>query len=137
MIVYGQRVIDFVCKTNGTEPSFKSTAIGIEKNGEIVGGIMYDNYFKSSIQCHMSAKPGVKVWGSKDFIRAGFSYPFEQLKVKKLLGFVSEENRKMCRLCEHLGFSCEHTIEQGFNGQPLRIYSMTREQCRFLGVANA
>lgn len=136
LIVYGQEVIDFVCWVNGTEQSFHAVGIGWEKDGEIVGGIMYEHYFDSSIQVHMSAKPDVRVWGSKEFIFAGFHYPFEQLKVKKLIGYVSEANTRMCRLVEHLGFICEHTIEYGFRGQPLRIYTMTKEQCRFLGNAH-
>lgn len=133
MIVYGQPVIDFVCKTNGTEPITSCTAIGFEKDGEIVGGILYEKHYETSIQVHMSSKSGVRIWGSQEFIHAGFYYPFEQLKVKVLIGFVSAGNKAMCRLCEHLGFVSEHEITDGFRGQPLRIYTMTKDQCRFLG----
>lgn len=92
----------WVCeRTGGTyEPSL-SFALGNVKNGRLVGAVLYDHYNSSSIAMHC---PGEGQWITRDFLHAAFSYPFEFLKVKKVIGLVDSSNLKAKRLDEHLGF---------------------------------
>jgi RimJ/RimL family protein N-acetyltransferase len=61
-----------------------------------------------------------------------FDYPFNQLKVKKLIGKVAEDNEDAVKLDEHFGFVLEATVHDYSPSGALKIYTMVREQCRIL-----
>lgn len=104
--------------------------LGLEQDGELVAGVVYDNWNRASIHAHIAVLPNV--WPTREFLRVGFSYPFQQLRVNKLLGFVGSGNVAARRLDEHLGFVLEATLEAAHPDGALLVYSMTREQCRWL-----
>jgi RimJ/RimL family protein N-acetyltransferase len=107
-------------------------AIGLEEDGEIIAGAMYDHYYAgASVQMHVAARYGRK-WLNKEYLEIGFGYPFDKLNVKKIIGVVEETNLAAIRFDEHLGFTLETRIKDGCAGGDLLVYSMTREQCRFL-----
>lgn len=109
-----------------------SSAIGSVRGGVLVGGVTYErNYHEGSIVMHVG---GVgKYWCTRDFLHFAFDYPFNQLKVNKVLGFVPSDNLAAIRFDEHIGFQKEHTIEgAGRNGSDLIVYSMTLAQCRWI-----
>ena len=110
-------------------------ALGVEENGELIAGVLYDHYYVgASIAMHIAAEPG-KRWMTRENLRVAFGYPFEHLKVKKILGVVEESNITARKFDEHLGFILETRIKDACAGGDLLIYTMTREQCRFLEVA--
>ena len=109
-----------------------SYAIGVEENGELIAGVLYDHYYVgASIQMHIAAEPG-KRWITRENLKLAFGYPFDYLKVQKILGVVQEDNAAARNFDEHLGFTIETRIKSACAGGDLLVYSMTRPQCRFL-----
>ena len=107
-----------------------STAIGIESNGEIVGGVVFDNFRHRSISMHVASIGGN--WMTLDFLKAVFGYPFDQLGVTKVIAPVDSTNSKSMRFVSHLGFVLEATIKDAGRHGDFLIYTMNRAQCRFL-----
>lgn len=104
--------------------------IGLERNGELVGGVLYENFDGRNIWMHCA---GVGRWITRDLLKAAFSYPFIQLDCSAVWGWVEAENEKARRLDEHLGFKQQAVIPAASkNGGDVIIYRMTKEECRFL-----
>jgi len=123
----------WVCARTGGEFSpIGSSTIGLlDEDGTVVAGAVYDNFNGTSICVHLAGEG--RNWLNREFLRAGFRYPFDQLKVKKLLGLVPSTNMLARRFDEHCGFQLEAVVtEAAQDGADLLIYSMRRENCRFL-----
>jgi len=118
-------------KTGGIYTPQNSSAVGRVIDGQIVGGVSFSEFSGRSIAMHCA---GVGQWINKELLFKAFSYPFNQLNVNKVLGLVDESNAEARRLDEHLGFVLEARIKDAAPGGDWLIYSMTREQCRFLGA---
>lgn len=111
------------------DPDIDRCISRVSSDGRFLGGVIYTNYTGSMIMMHMAGTLG---WGSPELCWVCFDYPFMQLGVKKIVGTVRSDNTLACDIDERLGFVLEHEIEDGIPGGTLRIYSMLREQCRWL-----
>lgn len=125
-------VLQFVKKYIPLLASEKMNAIGLKRDGELVAGILYERWTPHSVWVHLASVPG-KRWANRDFLYYCFAYPFLQVGVTKLLGFVESSNMEARKLDEHLGFVQEAVLTNcTMDGGDAIIYSMTKEQCRFL-----
>ena len=122
----------WVCaRTQGSyDPA--SQAIGLEKDGQLIAGVLFDHYTGRSIAMHVAGEGGH--WMTREFARACFGYAFGQLKVRKVIGLVDSANHAARRYDEHLGFKLEAVITDAGAGGDLLIYTMTPEQCRWMGA---
>lgn len=109
----------------------RGSCIGMEEDGDIVAGVLFDSFNGASICMHVAALPG-KRWMNRELLWTCFAYPFLQLRVRKILGFVAEGNRVARAFDEHLGFVREATLTNAHPSGALIVYSMTRSQCRWL-----
>jgi len=107
-----------------------SVNFGLERDGEIVAGVVFDHYNGSSIAAHIAIKN--KFCLTKEFLQVCFSYAFDEAQVIKILGFVVSTNHDARRFNEHLGFVLEGSLEGAAPGGDLLIYTMTRDQCYVL-----
>jgi RimJ/RimL family protein N-acetyltransferase len=115
------------------KPQF--TAIGWERRGELVAGVVYDGYTRINIDMHVAAE-GVR-WLTREFLGEAFRYPFVQLSVRRVTGKVPATNAAARRFDEHLGFTYEGTIRQALpGGEDLIVYGMLKSECRWLEVGN-
>lgn len=106
--------------------------IGIVRDGEVVGGVLYDDYNEQNIWMHVAGTDGIQ-WATKTFLKEVFAYPFKQLGVKRITGWVEASNEKARRLDEHLGFKHETTLKGAArDGGDVMIYVLWREDCRFI-----
>lgn len=119
----------WLCDRTGGEYSSQSLSLGNIIAGKLTAAVMFDNYNVASICIHVA---GEGRWMTREFLRETFSYPFEFLKVKKLIGLVDSTNEQAKRLDEHLGFVLEARIADAAPKGDLLIYTMNRAQCRFL-----
>ena len=108
-----------------------ATALGVESDGQIVGGCVYEKFAGQSLVMHCA---GTGHWLTREFLRAMFAYPFVQLGVKKVIGPVDSSNEQARAFNEHLGFVPEAVIADGAPYGDLIMYTLTRQQCRYLGV---
>ena len=104
--------------------------IGLEKNGEIIAATGYEDFTGTSVRTHIAVEGRI----TKEFLRFIFWYPFEQLKVKKLIGLVSGGNEKALKLDKNMGFVEEAIVKDVYPNGDLHILTMTKEQCRFLTI---
>lgn len=134
MIVFGEHVCHWVAeRTGGQYFAGSGQGIGLVRDGEMVAGVLYDNCTGQSVQMHVAAVPGCR-WMTREYLRVCFDYPFNQLKVKKVIGLVDSTNADALRFDRHLGFVAEGLIEDAGRFGHLHILTMTRDQCRFLDV---
>jgi RimJ/RimL family protein N-acetyltransferase len=133
--IYGQdsKVLDFMekhlpdCKFNGNE-----NTLGVEQDGELIAGVVFEGYTGSSISMHVAAVEG-KLWLSREFLFRSFAYPFLQLECNRVTGLVRVDNPKAQKLDEHLGFVREGVMRKGAtDGTDYIIYGMLKEECRWL-----
>jgi RimJ/RimL family protein N-acetyltransferase len=135
--IYGQdnRVADFVTsQVDDLEFFGKINTLGVEQNGELIAGVVFENYTGSSISMHVAALDG-RNWMSRDFLFRVFAYPFLQLECNRVTGLVRTDNAKAQRFDEHIGFIKEGVLRKGAtDGTDYIIYGMLKEECRWLNL---
>lgn len=113
----------------GFDPERNICISRVSARGEFLGGIIYTNFTGSMVMMHMA---GIKNWSSPELVWLAFDYPFLQLGVKKVMCTVGSDNTRSLGIIERLGFSLEHAIEDGVPDGYLLLFSMLRENCRWL-----
>lgn len=128
------RVISWVAPRIGhsVEALVPGIGIGLEKNGELIAGVVYHRITSTNADMHVASVGGSN-WANKDFLLAAFAYPFKQLGVRRVTGFVRADNHDAQRLDEHLGFVKEGVMrEAGNDGGNVIVYGMLKEECRWI-----
>ena len=133
MIVFDKdRIGPWVCERTGGryEPSC-SSAIGLEQEGVLVAGVLYDQFNGRSVCMHV-ASDGTQKWMTREYLAYCFFYPFEQLGVQKILGLVDSTNENALAFDKALGFEVECEIKDAGKTGSLVILTMSRDRCRWL-----
>ena len=105
--------------------------IGLERDGELVAGILYEGYNKQSIWGHVAAEPGSQ-WLNKEFLRFCCDYAFVTCGVQMVLGYMEASNAHALRFANHLGFRETARITQAArDGGDILILKMRKEDCRY------
>ena len=130
-----ERVSQFVSDVMGLGQDWSSyRAIGLEEDGELIAGVVYDNYTGSTIFMHIAALPG-KRWMTRNFLWFMFYYPFVQLGVKALRGMIPESNKESIRFAEGLkGAYLETKLKDGHPDGDMLIYCLFKEDCKYLEI---
>ena len=109
-------------------------AIGLQRDGELVAGVLYEGFNGRNVWMHVAAAPG-KRWLVRDYIRACFRYAFEVCRVERISGYVEASNADARRFDEHLGFREEARLRfAAADGSDVILYVMWRHECRWLEV---
>ena len=131
-IIIGQdsRVGPWICERTGGTWFGEGVTVGIERNGELVGGAIIDGFNGASACLHVA---GVgKYWLTHEFLRVVFGYVFEQCKLNVAIGLVPSWNTQALRFDQHLGFIEKCRIPDAAPGGDLVVLTMRREQCRWI-----
>jgi RimJ/RimL family protein N-acetyltransferase len=132
-VIYGQdeRVCDWV-NSRLNENFVGAVGIGLEENGELIAGVVFDNYTKAGINMHVAAVPGRR-WMTREYLFRCFAYPFIQLNCLRITGLVREDNLDAQRFNEHLGFKREGLLREAYlDKQNVIVYGMLQRECRWL-----
>lgn len=127
----------FVAERAGCQYNPASDAtIGVvddEKTGDswVRGGVIYTGYTDSAIWMHVAGRD--EKWMTREFLWAGFHYPFVQLGCRRLYGIVEEANRPALEFDLKIGFSVLTPLPYLFASGPGIVVFMDRETCRWLG----
>jgi RimJ/RimL family protein N-acetyltransferase len=123
---------NWVCeRAGGTWIPNRGRTIGRIKNGELVAGVIYEDYNGANVVCHIA---GVRDWATRAYLRTIFDYPFNQLRVKRITVPVASNNARSIRFVEHLGFEREATLRDAHPDGDLFIYKITADKCRWVEV---
>ena len=125
------RVWRFVHASTGVPASSTMKGLGLEKAGELVSGVLYENWNGVNVFMHVALAPGAR-W-TRRYLWYSFYYPFVELGVKRISGWVEASNLEARRLDERLGFRAEATLAgAAHDGGDVILYVMRREECRHL-----
>ena len=125
------RVFAFVSERVALQPIGGAKGIGLERDGEMIAGVIFEGYTGHNIWMHVAAEPGSH-WLTRDFLRAVFTYPFVQLGVDRVSGHVDASNAEARRFDEHLGFQPEATLKGAArDGGDVILYVMWKKDCRY------
>jgi RimJ/RimL family protein N-acetyltransferase len=106
--------------------------IGLERDGELIAGVIYEGFNGKNIWMHVAAVPG-KRWLVRSYLKACFVYPFVQCGVDRVSGYVNASNLEARRFDEHLGFKEEATLQgAAADGGDVIIYVMRKKGCRYV-----
>ena len=134
MIVLNQkeRISDFLVEQGVSDVGYTQyEAIGLEKDGKIVAGVIYD-WYEENARCSTHIAAVGKHWMTKKFLWMIFDYPFNQLNVNVIVNTVSSANTKSIKFTEHLGFTEVARIPNGFKDGDLIIYTLHKENCKWI-----
>ena len=106
-------------------------AMGVEKDGELIAGVVFDDYVENT-RCAMHCAGVGKNWLSKEFLFVLFDYAFRQLGCKVVVLTVDSENTDSVKFISHLGFEEKCRIEGGSPAGDLIIFTMRRVNCHWL-----
>jgi RimJ/RimL family protein N-acetyltransferase len=110
------------------------STIGVFDGDRIVAVIVYSRY--DGHQCEISIATESPTWASRRILAALFSYPFNQLKVKRAGLIIRADNAKSISLATRLGFKRE-TNEQGLrqycrDGESAHVFGMLKSECKWI-----
>jgi hypothetical protein len=115
-------------------PQAAHSTIALARAGQIRGAVWLENYNGASAVIHVAGDG--RRWLTREFAEAVFHYTFNVLGCRKLIGIVREVNLDAQRFDENLGFQRECVIEDADPEGGLIIYSLKREDCKFLEKKN-
>ncbi len=115
------RVASWVSGQVGQQSSWGDYyAMGVEHEGEIVAGILFNGLTDTNVYTHMAvSKPTREL---PHLLDHAFVYAFNLCKVRRVTATVEANNAKALRLDLHVGFVRECVLRQaGSGGQDLEI----------------
>jgi len=120
----------WICaKTNASFIAGEEQYIGlINEDGTIAAVTAFSDYNGASIRMHVAIEGKL----NREYIRYCYSYPFQQLKIKKLIGLVDSNNKDALRFDLHSGWVQEAVIKDAAPNGDIIVLTMTRDQCRFI-----
>ena len=106
----------------------RSQAIGLECNGDLVAGVIYENWNHQSIWCHIAVEGKM----TPAYLAAIFDYPFNVAQVEKIIVPVGSDNEESVKVVTNMGFTEESRIKEGRPEGDIVFYTLRRDDCRFL-----
>jgi len=104
-------------------------AMGTERKGELVSGIVFENLNGYNANVHIAVKKPTKLF--LELLDHAFVYAFETCGLKRVTGLVEADNTKAVQLDLHIGFQIEAVMKgAGSSGQDLLILVLWPENYR-------
>lgn len=104
-------------------------AIGHEKNGELIAGVVFNHMSECDIVMHIAAGGQ---WLTSEYAYAIFSYPFVQLKMRRVTAVPMSKDKATRKLVEALGFVHEGTLRHHYTDDDGELYGMLISECRYM-----
>lgn len=117
-------------KTNCPPLDESAQYITLIDDEKIIAVCAYDDFNVSSVRAHIAIDGRV----NREFLWFIFYYPFEQLKVKKMIAPIHGLNEKCVKFCKKLGFVEEAKITSVFPDGDLLFLTLTKDKSKMLTV---
>ncbi len=133
MVVIGPGVVEYVERVNGREDPYSGypVGIGIEKEGKLIGGIVFHEFNGANVYIHV-ASDHPKRWVTREWLHVIFSYAFDQMKAKRITGIVPESNKVAYDFDLSVGFEVEATLKDAHPKGDMKVIRMTRDKCKWI-----
>lgn len=132
IIANAARVYEYVSSKTDVQLYAGIKGIGLERDGELIAGVLYEGYNGKNVWMHVAAEPGGR-WLTREFLRVCFAYPFIQLGCDRVSGAVENSNTAAKRFDEHLGFRPEAVLRGAAqDGGDVTLYVMWKDECRYV-----
>jgi RimJ/RimL family protein N-acetyltransferase len=105
-------------------------AMGIEKDGQIIAGVVFHNYNGANAVCHVAVDKPTKLL--VPFLHHLADYAFNHCKLKRLTGMVPTDKPGVIAFDKHLGFEEEFVMKDGAPGADIMVLVMWPDKCRWL-----
>ena len=128
-IVSGPHVGAWVtAQTEGAFDPNRSTAIGLEHDGKIVAGTVYENWNGRSVVCHIAWERVTPA-----YMAAVYDYAYNVANVDKIIGPISSNHTRALALVSKMGFSEEARIKGAAHDTgDIVLMTQTPDKCRYL-----
>lgn len=132
MIVFGDHIhaMRIAAKCGTIYNPMSDHCISRTDEAGLLGGVLFQAYTEESIAIHMAGF--TPTWVNRDMLWAAFHYPFEQLKVARVLGQVPEDNTAAIEINLKLGFKEVVRVPGVYRGGAAVVFSMEKDECRWL-----
>lgn len=101
------------------------------KDGELLGGVIYNNATDNSIQVHVAGfRHG---WLTREFMRVVFSYPYLQLSLPVVFAQIRASNRRALEFNLKIGFKEVCRLPDIYRDDVCVLTSMSKAECRWIG----
>lgn len=106
-------------------------AFGVESEGMLVAGVVFNQYRHPGISMHVAGEGGH--WLSRSLLRELFDYAFNACGCLRVTGLVRADALNVLKFDKKIGFKFEGRIRRGAaDGTDLILLGMLREECRFI-----
>jgi RimJ/RimL family protein N-acetyltransferase len=120
----------WVAKRIGIRGFGPSTAIGVQKDGQLIAGAVYHDYRDGQVEASLSADS--PKWATRSVLFSLFAYPFIQMDANRLLVTCDESNKKAMKMNRQLGFTPEGILRQMYYPNDAIIWGMLKDECKWL-----
>lgn len=104
------------------------TAIGLQRGGEFVAGVIYEGWNGKSIVAHIAVSGRM----TPAFLAAIFDYPFRVCGAQKVICPVPSDNARSIKLATNMGFMQEARIQDAAPTGDVLLFTLTKSNCRFI-----
>lgn len=124
-IVTDSRVMKFIDDFAGTRLQRPCTALGIERNGKIIAGVVFNNYTKNDVEVTVAGNGFTRA-----FIHRVGQYVFDELGCLRLT--VTTEQERVVKITHRLGGQTEGRKRNHFGaGRDAVVLGILREDWKF------
>lgn len=141
MLIYGQdaEIALWVCKQLKIKPHPDGLyqAVGIVYKDKFVGGVIWHNYHEDNHGKPLLIEATIatidKHWATRHNLAELFSYPFRQLRVKRVQATCGRKAKRVRSTLSRLGFHFEGIIREASPyGGDAAHYSMLHNECKWI-----
>jgi RimJ/RimL family protein N-acetyltransferase len=129
VLVQGSDVLAWAELTSETDYG-RATALGNLQHGKLIAAVIFNEWNGSNLHMHV-VSDGSRRWLSRTYLKAIFTYAFDQLGAKRVTAPVFSSNTRARVLVEKLGFQQEFVMPDGATDGDLILYVMRPSFCRW------
>lgn len=104
--------------------------LGDTETNQPIAGAWFESWNGSSVLCHFATDGKNRL--NREFLWFICYYPFEQLKVTKVICPIESTNQASINWVTKFGFVLEATLRDAAPKGDLLLFTLTKEQCRWL-----
>ena len=122
----------WVAKRIGINGFGLSTAIGVQRDGQLIAGAVFHDYRPKNGQIEASIASDSPRWATRSVLYSLFAYPFIQCDANRLLVTCDESNDKAMKMNKQLGFTPEGILRQMYYPNDAIIWGMLKDECKWI-----